>query len=317
LDEFFDAVSIEQGSLKSDLADGGKRVCLAEVWPSWPRGFPTDTESCTELKGRLPVTTVLYQVRDHVARIMLKRPEAMNAMNGQMIEDLSTIWERFWADDAARVGILTGEGRAFCVGADVKEAPFSQDPDRAFLAGKAWGSIEHSRWMWKPLVAAIRGHCLGSGLTLALTCDVRIAADDAQFGFPEVKLGLPTVIGSIRLARTISAGAALELLLTGRSIPAERALAIGLVEKVVPGSQLERVAWEVANEIAANSPVAVRLCKELAVRTPEMSFEDAVRFSEALRVVALSSADAHLSPLRSGDRRRRKQAKEQPVPDGQ
>jgi len=160
--------------------------------------------------------TVRYECVDHVATITYHRPEALNAINAELRRDLNAAWERFRADEDAWVGIVTGAGRAFCVGADLKDGRGSVGE----WPGTFWeiptiNSFESGLEIWKPTIAAVPGYCLGYGLTAVLRCDFVVAADDAEFGFPEVGLGVPTIVGAMRLPGRIGWSNAMELLLTG------------------------------------------------------------------------------------------------------
>ena len=168
--------------------------------------------------------TVHYELDGHVATITYHRPEVLNAINGELRQDLNAAWERFRADEEAWVAIVTGAGRAFCVGADLRDGAASVGS----WPGSFWeiptiNSFESGLEVWKPTIVAVNGYCLGYGLTLVAACDFVIAADDAEFGMPEVRLGVPTIVGAIRLPRRIGMQAALELLLTGDRIDAGRA----------------------------------------------------------------------------------------------
>ena len=143
---------------------------------------------------------VTYERDGNVATISYHRPERLNAINGAMRTDLNAAWEQFRADEDAWVAIITGTGRAFCVGADLADGAGSAGT----WPGSFWeiptvNSFESGLEVWKPTIAAVNGYCLGYGLTMAAACDFVLAADDAQFGMPEVRLGVPTIVGAMRL----------------------------------------------------------------------------------------------------------------------
>jgi enoyl-CoA hydratase/carnithine racemase len=237
--------------------------------------------------------TVRYERDGHVAIITYHRPEVLNAINGQLRQDLNAAWERFQADEDAWVGIVTGSGRAFCVGADLRDGAASAGT----WPGSFWeiptiNSFESGLEVWKPTIAAVNGYCLGYGLTLVAACDFVIAADDAQFGMPEVRLGVPTIVGAIRLPRRIGMQAALELLLTGERIDATRAAEIGLVSRVVPRADLLNEARDLADRLCAGAPLAVRAVKEMAYRGQTLPWIDAVRMGETMRRLVGASEDA-------------------------
>ena len=237
--------------------------------------------------------TVLYEQSGHVATITYNRPEALNAVNGELRQDLNAAWDRFRGDDDAWVAILTGAGRAFCAGADMRDGAGSTGVfEGTFWEKPTINSFESGLELFKPTIAAVNGHCLGYGLTAALTCDFLIASDRATFGFPEVRLGVPTIVGAIQLPRRVEWADAMELLLTGERVDAERAREMGLVWRVVPHDELMAEARALAERIVASAPLAVRATKEVATRTRTMSWVEAVRFGETMRLVAGATEDA-------------------------
>jgi E-phenylitaconyl-CoA hydratase len=237
--------------------------------------------------------TVLYERDGHVATITYNRPEVLNAINGALRQDLNAAWEQFRADEEAWVAIVTGAGRAFCVGADLRDGAASAGS----WPGSFWeiptiNSFESGLEVWKPTIAAVNGYCLGYGLTLVSACDFVIAADDAQFAMPEVRLGVPTIVGAIRLPQRIGMQAALELLLTGDRIDAARAAEIGLAGRVVPRGDLLDAARDLADRLCAGAPLAVRAVKEMAYRGQHLPWIDAVRMGEAIRRICQNTEDA-------------------------
>src|ERR1700690_1399682 len=183
--------------------------------------------------------TVLYQLDGHVATITYNRPDAMNAINGEMRRDLNDAFSRFRDDEAAWVAIVTGAGKAFCAGAARRDGAGSAGE----FAGTFWekptiNSFESGWEIFKPVIAAVNGYCLGYGLTLLTGCDFVIASERAEFGFPEVGIGVPTIVGAIRLPQRINWQYAKELLLTGDRIDAARAKEIGLAGWAVPHAEL-------------------------------------------------------------------------------
>ena len=237
---------------------------------------------------------VLYELTDHVATITYNRPGKLNAINGELRRDLNAAWERFRDDEAAWVAIVTGAGRAFCVGADLVDGAGSAGT----WPGSFWeiptvNSFESGLEIWKPTIAAVNGYCLGYGLTLVSACDFVIAADDAEFGMPEVRLGVPTIVGAIRLPQRVGMQPALELLLTGDRIDATRAREIGLAGWVVPRAGLLDAAHELARRLCRGAPLAVRAVKEMAYRGRQLPWVDAVRMGEAMRRVVARTEDAH------------------------
>jgi E-phenylitaconyl-CoA hydratase len=237
--------------------------------------------------------TVLYARDGHVVTITYNRPEVLNAINGSLRQDLNAAWERFRDDEDAWVAIVTGAGRAFCVGADLRDGAGSAGT----WPGSFWeiptiNSFESGLELWKPTIAAVNGYCLGYGLTAVAACDFVIAADDAQFGMPEVRLGVPTVVGALRLPHRIGMQHALELLLTGDRIDATRAAEIGLAGRVVPRADLLAEARQLAERLCAGAPLAVRAVNEMAHRGQTLPWTDAVRMGETMRRVVLATDDA-------------------------
>ncbi|GMU77673.1 MAG: enoyl-CoA hydratase [Acidimicrobiia bacterium] len=236
---------------------------------------------------------VRYERDGHVATITYNRPEKLNAINAPLRRDLNAAWEQLRDDEDAWVAIVTGAGRAFCVGADLHDGAGAAGT----WPGSFWeiptiNSFESGMEIWKPTIAAVNGYCLGYGLTLVSACDFVIAADDAQFGMPEVRLGSPTIVGAMRLPGRIGMQAALELLLTGDRIDATRAHVIGLAGWVVPRAELLVAARRLADRLCQGAPLAVRAVKEMAHRGQSLPWTDAVRMGEAMRRVVLATEDA-------------------------
>ncbi|MGH9040615.1 MAG: enoyl-CoA hydratase/isomerase family protein, partial [Acidimicrobiia bacterium] len=196
-------------------------------------------------------------------------------------------------DEDAWVAIVTGAGPSFCAGADMA------DPHAAAgtFPGTNWerptvNSFESGWEIFKPVIAAVNGFCLGYGLTMVTWCDFVVAAEDAEFGFPEVRVGLPTIVGAMRLPERIGWGRAMELLLTGERIGARRALEIGLVQTVVPAGELMAEAHRLAGRLLAAAPLAARATKEMAVRSRGLPTTEAIRFGETMRKLVSATEDA-------------------------
>jgi enoyl-CoA hydratase/carnithine racemase len=239
------------------------------------------------------MSTVLYEVSDHIATITLNRPESRNAINGQMRTELNQAWQNFLEDEDAWVAILTGSGDVFCAGADLKDGAGSAGT----FAGTFWekptiNSFESGLELFKPTIAAINGPCIGYGLTGVLFCDFVIATDRTTFAYPEVSIGVPTIVGAIRLPQRIGWANAMELLLTGQSIDAERAKEVGLVWRITEQDQLMADARAWATTLTEAAPLAQRATKEVAWRSGELGWTEAVRFGETMRLVAGATDDA-------------------------
>jgi E-phenylitaconyl-CoA hydratase len=236
---------------------------------------------------------VLYDLDGHVATITYNRPEALNAIDGAVRAGLNAAFARFRDEEDAWVAIVTGAGRAFCVGADVANvAGAAGDFAGTFWERPTVNSFESGWEIFKPVIAAVNGHCLGYGLTMATWCDFVIASEEATFGFPEVRIGVPTIVGAIRLPERIGWERAMELLLTGDRIDAARALEIGLVGRVVPAGDLLAEARRLADRLLAAAPLAARATKEMAVRARNLPLTEAIRFGETMRRLVGSTNDA-------------------------
>lgn len=239
--------------------------------------------------------TVTYERHGHVAVITYNRPEALNAINTELRQDLNAAWEQLRTDDEAWVAIVTGTGKAFCAGADLKDpgGAVAGGHELSFWEVPSLQSLEGGKEIWKPVIGAVNGYAIGFGLTMVAACDLVIASDRAEFGFPEVQLGVPTVQGAVRMPRMVGWQAAMELLLVGDRVSAVRAKEMGLVMKVVPHDSLMDEARALAERIVTNcAPLAVRATKEIAKRGQEMPFVDAIRFGETMRRVAAETEDA-------------------------
>jgi E-phenylitaconyl-CoA hydratase len=247
---------------------------------------------------------VTFQLDGHVATITYNRPDALNAINSEMRRDLNAAFARFRDDEDAWVAIVTGAGRAFCAGGDLRDGAGAVGE----FAGTFWekptmNSFESGWEVFKPVIAAVNGYCLGYGLTLATWCDFVLASDRAEFGLPEVNLGVPAVVASIRLPQRLNWADAMELLLTGERIDAERAHAMGLVWKVVPHESLLDEARALAARLLEGAPLAQRVMKEMAMRTRHMPMLEAIRFGETMRLVAGRTRDAAEGARASAERR--------------
>jgi len=219
-----------------------------------------------------------YKKEGRVGIITINRPEAYGALTVKGQEELSAAFNAIRDDDDVLVGIITGTGdKAFCTGVDIKDMlPYIQK-----TATKQWQqppTIMHGMDIWKPMIAAINGLALGGGLEITLACDIRIAAENAKFGLPEVKVGMFSGAGGTqRLARLIPPGIAAEMIFTGRNIDSQEAYRIGLVNRVVPLDKLMAAAMDVAGAICQNGPLAVRTAKECMVRGMNVGLDEGLK----------------------------------------
>jgi enoyl-CoA hydratase len=228
--------------------------------------------------------TLIYEKRDDIAYVTLNRPKALNVYNIQMRDELYEILGAIREDDEVRVAIFNGAGKkAFCAGADLSE--FLTAPSPVIARQVRW---ERDVWglflsMPQPLIAALHGYVLGSGIEIALCCDIRIASEDVLFGLPEVGLGIiPAAGGTQTLPRTIGKSRALEMLITSDWVEAEEALKIGLVNRVVPKKQLLESAKKIAKKVASQDPVAVRYAKQAVLRGLELPLSEGLDLEKRL-----------------------------------
>lgn len=247
--------------------------------------------------------TVLYERDGHIATITYNRPEALNAVNAELRADLNAAWVQFRDDEEAWVGIVTGNGRAFSAGADLRGGGAGDSTRATFWETPGMTSLENGLEIWKPTIAAVNGYALGFACTLVAACDFVIASERAEFGFPEVRLGVPTIQGSVRMPKKVGWQNAMELLLLGDRIDAKRAKEMGLAWKVVPHEDLLPEARKLAERLCLSAPLAVRATKEVAYRGQQLPFTEAVRFGETMRKVAGATEDARAGMAAAREKR--------------
>jgi enoyl-CoA hydratase/carnithine racemase len=228
--------------------------------------------------------TVTYEKTEAIAHVTLNRPQALNAFSVKMRDDLYEVLSAVKADDEIRVVVFKGAGdRAFCAGADLKEfltAPSAVQARRIRAVRDLWRLFLS---IPQPLIAALHGYVLGSGIEIALFCDLRIASYDVVFGLPEVQLGiLPGAGATQTLPRVMGLSRALDMLLTGRRLNGEEALQTGLVNRLVSRDSLIRIANESAQTIASFDPVAVRNAKQAVMRGVDMSLDQGLALESML-----------------------------------
>jgi enoyl-CoA hydratase len=226
--------------------------------------------------------TVSVAVERPIATVKLNRPEAMNALNSTLVRELVAALDELESDDAVGCVVLTGNDRAFCAGADVKEmaALSPEDIRKADHLRPAW---ERTAKFRKPIIAALSGYALGGGLELAMCCDIIIASEGTKLGQPEINIGIiPGGGGTQRLARAVGKYKAMEMILTGGMISAEEAKAWGLVNRVVPPGKYLEEATKLASEIASKAPVAVRSAKQAIIASQESGLSDGLEVESRL-----------------------------------
>ena len=241
----------------------------------------------------MPYENLLAETRNAIGYVTVNRPKVLNALNTQTLDELRRAILELKHDDSVRVVILTGAGeKSFIAGADINELA-TQTPitgrEHAIAGQHVLDLLEQ---LGKPVIAAINGYALGGGCELAMACTIRIAADTAKLGQPEINLGLiPGYAGTQRLARIVGRGRALELLLTGDQIPAAEAHRLGLVNRVVPAADLMAEARKLAATLAAKAPVAIRYILEAVHKGLEMPFAQAQVFEATLFGLVASTDD--------------------------
>jgi E-phenylitaconyl-CoA hydratase len=245
------------------------------------------------------MSAVIYEKEGKIAIMTLNRPEALNSLSSDLLEELHAAMADFRDDPELWVAIITGAGdRAFCAGANIKaferaidtDVKTAQDPTSEAPASA--DPMPRADKIMKPFIAAIHGYAVGGGLELAMTCDIRIAADNAQMGQPEINIGfMPGSGGTIRLPRFIPRAIATEMLLTGNRIDAKQALQWGLISRVVPRDQLMQTAKEIALTICKRAPLGVRASKEALLKGVEMPLEEALSLESRLNVELMKTDD--------------------------
>jgi E-phenylitaconyl-CoA hydratase len=243
---------------------------------------------------------------DGIATITINRPERHNAMDAEHYAALSEAWCRVRDDDAVRVAIITGAGdKAFTSGADIKTHLTSKTSFPDMWKTQSGMLLNRGLEVWKPVIAAINGYCLGGGVTLMLATDIRVACASATFSVAEVKRGLIAANGGTqRLIEQLPYAIAMELLLTGDSIDAEQAARWGLINQIVPtAADVLPAARRFAERIAVNAPLAVQAAKELALRAREVPLSSGLRMEQLISRLLRETADAKEGPAAFAERR--------------
>ncbi|MBF9031221.1 enoyl-CoA hydratase [Rhodobacterales bacterium HKCCE3408] len=226
--------------------------------------------------------TLIVEIDDHIALIKLNRPDQLNALNGQLISELSRALVAADENEKVRVIVLTGSDKAFAAGADIKEMAEKDFVD-VFTSDLFGGDVERMLRIRKPIIAAVAGYALGGGCELAMMCDFIIAADTAKFGQPEINLGVVAGIGGTqRLTRFVGKSKSMDMHLTGRFMTAEEAERSGLVSRVVPAKKLMEEAMGAANKIAEKSMLTIMAVKEAVNRAQEVPLREGLLFERRL-----------------------------------
>ena len=252
---------------------------------------------------------ITYEKDGRIAIITMNRPDKHNAIDPQTSYELHAAFCDFRDDDELWTAILTGAGeKSFSTGNDLvamAQMMAGGGEEMRKYAGAPFGGITRKFECWKPIIAAINGYCLAGGMEIAASCDIRVAAEHATFGVPEVTRGIiPGASGTQRLPRMLPKGIALEMLMTGARFDAEWALRHGLVNYVVPAEQVMPKARELAETICANAPLAVRAVKESALRGLELSLEEGLKQENEFSRKVITSEDAREGPRAFAEKRK-------------
>lgn len=232
---------------------------------------------------------VLRAVNDGIMTITINRPEARNALNAAVAQGIAAAMDELDRNPEVRLGILTGAGNIFCSGMDLKAYVRGESP---FIDGRGFGGL-CTRPSMKPLIAAVEGFALAGGFELAIACDLIVAADNARFGTPEVKVGLIAAAGGLlRTPKQIPGRVAMELALTGESISAQRAYELGLINRIVPVGGALDAALTLACTIAANGPLAVATSKQVIAEAQDWTHEEMFARQEPLLQMFMNSKDS-------------------------
>ncbi len=241
---------------------------------------------------------VIVEKSGGIVHVRINRPEVLNACDGETYNAIADAWEDLENDPNLRLGIVSGEGRAFCVGTDVQ---WVKSPDAEGFVDRLYPRM---LTLTKPVIAAIQGHCNGGGLEQVLAADIRVCAEDAHFGSGEVRLGwIPGGYGTQRLPRVIPLGPALEMLYTGGRIDAPNAYRLGLVNHVVPADQLMSKCEQIAAEIIKSAPLAVQKMKIAVMQGLDMPLPQAVRLEKECFDFLMRTEDSKEGALAFAEKR--------------
>lgn len=227
----------------------------------------------------MPYENLILEIEESIAFIKINRPKALNALNSATLDEIAAAAREVECNDAVRVVVVTGEGKAFVAGADIQEMQPMNPVEAMSFSQKGHLALSALENMKKPVIAAVNGYALGGGLEVALACDIIYASEKARLGFPEVTLGiLPGFGGTQRTARLVGPARAKELIFTGKVITATEALEMGLVNKVVADGELMASVRELAGKILATAPVGVQMAKASVNRSSDVDIDSGLDF---------------------------------------
>ncbi len=237
--------------------------------------------------------TLIYEKKDNIGLLTISRPDKMNAISRELTTELKQLLDEVESDEELRVMVITGAGdKAFVAGADINELVDREAKMGRRVSKERQDIFSRIENLHVPVIAAVNGYALGGGLELALACSMRICSEKAQFGAPEVKLGIiPGDGGTQRLPRLVGSGRAMEMILTGDFIDAQEAYRIGLVNRVVPSEKLMEAAMELAQKIALRPPLAVRYAKEAVNRSQEGAAGSGFALESYLHALSCTTED--------------------------
>ena len=246
-----------------------------------------------------------FQVEDEIALITINRPLKLNALDAEHYEHLSEAWIQVRDDESIRAAVVTGSGRAFCVGADLHSFIGSPAPLAEHWLTQQSLLLNNGLEVWKPVIAAVNGLCLGGGTTLLFATDLRVAVPEATFGLPEVRRGVLAGNGGTQRAMAqLPYAVAMEMLLTGEAISAQRAAHFGLINRVVDSAdELVPAALDLAQAVARNAPLAVRASKELAIRSHDMDLASGLRLEQTWLQMLQRSQDVQEGRMAFSEKR--------------
>lgn len=223
----------------------------------------------------MPYEMILTETRGRVGLITLNRPQALNALNNQLVRELMDALETFDSDDNIGAMVLTGNEKAFAAGADIKE--MADKSVQQMKDGDTISAFSRILTIRKPVIAAVSGYALGGGCEVAMSCDMIVASESAKFGQPEITIGvIPGAGGTQRLTRAVGKALAMEMVLNNRTLSAQEAYQFGLVNRVVPVERYLDEALKLADEIASRAPLAIRAAKKMINQAYELSLKDAI-----------------------------------------